>query len=231
MPRTVKPPEQRSAELLDCARRLFFAQGYENTTVNDIIAEAGVSKGAFYHYFASKEALLEALARRLAEESFAGLQPILDDPELDAVARLNALMGGSRRLKIAMAPELRATFDVLFRPENVVLFHRIDQAVTAVAVPVFARILEQGRAEGVFDVTDPVATAETLLQIRLGVAAVMGRAITAAQSGDIDGAVDMLERRIRLFGIAIDRLLKLPDGTVEMSEPGFARALLEARSP
>ena len=54
MTRIKKPPEIRTAELLDCAQRLFFERGYDNTTVNDIIAEAGLSKGAFYHYFASK---------------------------------------------------------------------------------------------------------------------------------------------------------------------------------
>ncbi|TIU12412.1 MAG: helix-turn-helix transcriptional regulator, partial [Mesorhizobium sp.] len=80
MPRVIKPPEIRSAELLDCAQRLFFAHGYDNTTVNDIIREAGLSKGAFYHYFASKEALLEALAARLARDSFTELKPVLDDP-------------------------------------------------------------------------------------------------------------------------------------------------------
>ncbi|WP_370059755.1 helix-turn-helix domain-containing protein [Sinorhizobium fredii] len=39
----IKSPDIRSAELLDCAQRLFFAHGYQNTTVNDIIREAGVS--------------------------------------------------------------------------------------------------------------------------------------------------------------------------------------------
>ena len=55
-----KPPETRIAELLDCAQRLFFERGYDNTTVNDILEAAGLSKGAFYHYFESKEALFSA---------------------------------------------------------------------------------------------------------------------------------------------------------------------------
>src|SRR5208283_202867 len=65
-PRIVKPPAQRREELLDCAQELFLGLGYDNTTVNDVIARAGVSKGAFYHYFTSKEAMLEALAERFA---------------------------------------------------------------------------------------------------------------------------------------------------------------------
>ena len=68
-PRIVKPPGQRREELLDCAQALFLARGYDNTTINDVIARAGVSKGAFYHYFTSKEAMLEALAERFARRS------------------------------------------------------------------------------------------------------------------------------------------------------------------
>jgi AcrR family transcriptional regulator len=224
----IKSPEIRSAELLDCAQRLFFERGYDTTTVNDILREAGLSKGAFYHYFLSKEALLEALAARLARESLAELQPILDDRSLDAVGRLNAFFAGSRRMKVEMAPQMRRTFDVIFRPENVVLFHRIDRAVSEIALPLIAKILAEGNAEGSFSVPDPEAFADFLLQARLDVARQMNRAIEQVKTGAIEKAADHLETRLANYGIAIDRLLKLPDGTIRMVEPGFARALLDA---
>lgn len=226
MPRTVKAPEERSAELLDCAQRQFFARGYERTTVNDILRDAGLSKGAFYHYFESKEALLEALALRLARQSMAELEPALDDPALDPVGKLNAVFAGSRRMKIEMAPQLRATFDVLFRPENAALFHRVNQALTEVAVPVFARIIREGAEAGVFDAGDPEAVAEMLLHLRLGFGATMSRYIARADAGHLEAAARELDERLRLYGLAIDRVLRLPDGTVQVAEPGFARALL-----
>jgi len=228
--RVIKPPEIRSAELLDCAQRLFFRDGYENTTVNDIIREAGVSKGAFYHYFASKEALLEALAARLARDSLAELQPLLDDPSLNAVGQLNALMAGSRRLNVELAPQLHSTFDVLFRPENVVLFHKIDLTVREIAAPLISTILVRGSKEGIFDVPDPQAFADMLMQLRLTFRDVMHQALRRAEQGDIEEAARMLDDRLRLYGIAIDRLLKLPDGTIEVAEDGFARAFLDAGS-
>jgi len=77
--RVVKRPDERRAELLDCAQLLFLAHGYDHTTVNDVIDRAGVSKGAFYHYFTSKEALLEALAERFARRSVEQLGDILED--------------------------------------------------------------------------------------------------------------------------------------------------------
>ena len=226
--RVIKSHEIRSAELLDCAQRLFFANGYDNTTVNDIIREAGVSKGAFYHYFASKEALLEALAVRLASDSITALRPVLDDPSLDAVGRLNALMAGSRRLNVELAPQLHSTFDVLFRPENVVLFHKIDETVREIAAPLICAILERGSEEGLFDIPDPRAFADMLLQLRLTFREVMHKALRRAEEGDLDEAAELLDERLRLYGVAIDRLLKLPDGTIKVAEHGFARAFLEA---
>ena len=106
MPRIKKSPDVRTNEIIGCAERLFFEQGYENTTVNDVIREANVSKGAFYHYFVSKEALLEAVAARMARQSLKELQTVFEDPSLDAVGQLNALFAGSRRLKVDMAPQL-----------------------------------------------------------------------------------------------------------------------------
>jgi AcrR family transcriptional regulator len=57
--------ERRAQEtrqlILDAAYRLFARQGYGQTSVDGIIAEAGASKGAFYHHFASKEELFRAL--------------------------------------------------------------------------------------------------------------------------------------------------------------------------
>jgi AcrR family transcriptional regulator len=196
--------------------------------VNDIIREAGLSKGAFYHHFISKEALLEALAARLAHDSLAELRPMLEDPSLDGIGRLNALFAGSRRLNVELAPQLRKTFFVVFRPENLALFHRVDQAARELVKPIIADLLRKGSDEGILDVPDPEAFAEMFLQLRLIFRDVMQRALRQAERGNIDEAAQLLDERLRLYGIAIDRLLRLPDGTIEAAQPGFARAFLDA---
>jgi len=75
-------PQQRALEtrerIIDAAARAFARRGYGQATVNDIAAEAGISMGALYHHFASKEELFRAildehLRRELAELS--GLRP------------------------------------------------------------------------------------------------------------------------------------------------------------
>ena len=48
--------------IISAAWKLFYDQGYENTTVEDIVFESETSKGSFYHYFEGKDALLGTLA-------------------------------------------------------------------------------------------------------------------------------------------------------------------------
>ncbi|MBB4185658.1 AcrR family transcriptional regulator [Sinorhizobium terangae] len=228
MARIKKSPDVRTNELIDCAQRLFFEHGYENTTVNDVIREVGLSKGAFYHYFASKEALLEAVAARMARQSLDEMRPLLEDPSLDAVGRLNALFASSRRMKVDMAPQLKNTFDALFKPENIVLYHRIDEALTAVTLPFMTEILRRGQEEGSLDAPDPEAMALMLLNLRLGVAKVMHRALQQAEAGDVESAAAMLDSWMQSYGLAVERTLKLPEGSIQVTEPGFARAFLAA---
>lgn len=70
-------PASRRADLLDAAERLFAERGLDATTVADVAAAAGVSKGSFYVYFSSKDALLEALNERLGSALFAVLDDVL----------------------------------------------------------------------------------------------------------------------------------------------------------
>ena len=57
-----KNTRNTKSRIVDAAWKLFYEQGYEDTTVEDIIAVSGTSKGSFYHYFGSKDDLLGSLA-------------------------------------------------------------------------------------------------------------------------------------------------------------------------
>jgi TetR/AcrR family transcriptional regulator, transcriptional repressor for nem operon len=67
MVRVVKDPTVRRTEILDVAQRLLVTRGYEEMGVQDILDELQISKGAFYHYFDSKLALLAAVIDRMQD--------------------------------------------------------------------------------------------------------------------------------------------------------------------
>ena len=73
-------------KIVSAAWKLFYEQGYDNTTVEDIIFESGTSKGSFYHYFEGKDALLGSLSL-IFDEKYEALRREMD-PEGNAVDKL-----------------------------------------------------------------------------------------------------------------------------------------------
>ena len=76
-------------KIVSAAWRLFYEQGYDNTTVDDIVEESSTSKGSFYHYFDGKDALLSSLSI-LFDEKYEELWPSIP-PEMDALEKLGYL--------------------------------------------------------------------------------------------------------------------------------------------
>lgn len=72
--------------IISAAWKLFYEQGYEDTTVEEIIDESGTSKGSFYHYFNGKDALLSTLSV-MFDEKYQELAATMD-PDMDAFDKL-----------------------------------------------------------------------------------------------------------------------------------------------
>lgn len=81
-----KQKRNTKGKIISAAWELFYEQGYEDTTVEEIIERSGTSKGSFYHYFDGKDALLSSLSF-LFDEEYARLQQELD-PDMDAWDKL-----------------------------------------------------------------------------------------------------------------------------------------------
>ncbi len=156
MPRVVKQKDIRQVEVLDQALALFLEYGYDNVSLNDLLAVSGTSKGAFYHYFPSKEALVTALAERSAAEAFDRLKPVFEQAGANALERLNAGLAASYEVKMAMgAPEQLAAMASLLKPHNQALFDQIITIWEDLFRPVLTEVIAQGVYEGVFDTFDP----------------------------------------------------------------------------
>ncbi|MWB99319.1 TetR/AcrR family transcriptional regulator [Agromyces seonyuensis] len=145
-------------EVLRSAVALFAAQGYANTSVQQIVEAAGVTKGAMYHYFESKDDLLFAIYDRMLT---------LQQSHLDEII---ARGGGTVDTVQAACEDVIAT-SIDFLPEGTVFFRSLhmlsaprQQEVTRrrrVYNDAFSALIEQGQAEGAFrtDIPRPVLIA------------------------------------------------------------------------
>lgn len=84
MPR--KDSKSTKTRIVTAAWELFYEQGYDYTTIDDIVERSDTSKGSFYHYFESKDALLSSLSY-LFDEKYEQLKPSLD-PEMNSFDKL-----------------------------------------------------------------------------------------------------------------------------------------------
>ena len=84
-----KDPRNTRRKIVTAAWKLFYEQGYDRTTVDQIILESGTSKGSFYHYFNGKDALLSSLSSLFDDKYEELMQEI--DPEMNSFDKLMLL--------------------------------------------------------------------------------------------------------------------------------------------
>ncbi len=124
------------------------------------------------------------------------------------------------------APESIGAMASMMRPENQSLLRRISAIWEDRFRPVLTEVIAQGVAEGVFDTFDPEGVGDMIQ----GLAATMGtavqRIIAAPDAPARAQAIDAAVLRQRLYGIATDRILGLPDGTVEVLDRDQIEALV-----
>src|SRR5476649_1542736 len=95
--RTLKNPDVRRLEILAAAEKLFEKTGYEKTSVEAIIQEAGIAKGTFYYYFKAKKDILKALVDQTALKMTEYFDSILEMKNLTAVQKLQQMLKSPKK--------------------------------------------------------------------------------------------------------------------------------------
>lgn len=216
--RIVKSAEVRKQEVLVTAMRLFATHGYEQTSINQIIAALSISKGAFYHHYSSKEDLVEALAAMYAQEAANRARSVLEDESLNAFGRLSMFLSRMRGLKIESAAELQAAFAPIFLERNRDLYERTQQAVNKVIQPILARIIAEGVADRTFDTADADAAAEIMLHLMGSTRAMVAALYAATNPVDVQREINRLVERMRYLSTVVDRILGIPEGSIELAD-------------
>ena len=116
----VKGKNQTKKKIVSAAWKLFYEQGYDDTTVDDIIRESGTSKGSFYHYFEGKDALLSTLSL-LFDEKYEELMETMDE-EMNSFDKLLLL-----NMELFTMIENTVPLDLLARMYSTQLITRGDK--------------------------------------------------------------------------------------------------------
>ncbi|MDC2864602.1 TetR/AcrR family transcriptional regulator [Bacillus sp. BP-3] len=158
--RIVKEHEERRNEILDTAEKLFTSKGYMKTTVNDILQEIGIAKGTFYHYFKSKEEVMDAIIMRIVHADVAAAKKIASDPNIPVLDKLFHIL-------MAQAPKTGGNKEKMIeqfhQPSNAEMHQRSLVQSILHLTPVLTEVIKQGINEKVFMTDYPQETIEFLL--------------------------------------------------------------------
>lgn len=210
-----KPHLDTRSALIRSAWELWSTQGYANTSVNAIIAHAGLSKGTFYHWFDARTDLVDAVADLMVQRA---LQRVHADvpQEGTALEQLRTHLASSRAWRFANAPGYREVAAVLYDPANRELRRRVEQRTERVAIREIRAILARGAEDGTLAVADPDLTAEYLVHAGQAIADLQLRDLLAGDPGALDRLVDRAVLHLRWteagLGLAPGTLSELGDG-------------------
>jgi AcrR family transcriptional regulator len=231
MARTVKLDEREAkrTEILDAAHRLVLTKGYERMTIQDILAELRMSSGAFYHYFASKPEVLDALVERIEQESAAPLVRIVRDPDLSAAEKLRGFFATLDQLRVERQAAVVELLQVWYADSNAIVRQKVEAATLAWRAPLIAEVARQGVREGVFTSACPDQAGEIVVGLAQALGAAHAR-LMLGFAGDPD------ERRFVAEALAlhvayvdaIERVLGAPERTLPRADAAAAKLWVRA---
>ncbi len=212
--RTLDPTAHalRRDVFVDAGQHLIEVKGYDQLTVEELLDSVGASKGAFYHYFDSKVALLDAVVERMTEAAAAIIEPIVTDPTLSAVQKLEAVFAGIARWKGERTDLVLAVLQVWLADENAIVREKFRRRIAWRLTPLLADIVEQGQAEGRFTASSADHVARVLVSLIQGANEVATDLYFARRAGTVSFA--FVESRLAAYSEAFDRTLGLPAGSL-----------------
>jgi AcrR family transcriptional regulator len=218
MARTIKEEEYagKRKEILDVAQRLIYTKGYEQMSIQDILNELKISKGAFYHYFDSKQALLEALIDQMRLEAEPIILPIINDPDLPTLEKLHRFFDTAARWKTARKEYILSLTRVWYADENAIVRQKIYASQLKWSAPYFEKIIRQGMQEGVFNTAYPNQISEMVLTLLYHIGDVMVELIFSGEEKTIELA--HAEKMVAAYNDALERVLGAPTGSINLMD-------------
>ena len=140
----MKKGERTRRELAAIAYRLFITNGYESTSVDEIIKTAGIAKGTFYYHYDSKEQLLEEVIGLMIANG--------SDKAKAVLASKASIPEKIVGIILSYRPEESEVLirDALNKPENSILRNRMNEKLREDVILILSKVVKEGIKEGIF---------------------------------------------------------------------------------
>ncbi len=195
-------------------RKLIYTMGFDQMSIQDILNDLGISKGAFYHYFKSKPDLLEGLIDLMMEEALLAIEPVADDPSMNALEKLKEYFLRASVWKTDQIEYLIPIFKVWYKDENVLVREKALVATLRSIIPSLSKIIQQGVDEGVFNTTRPDCLAEVVYMLFYGMGNTLSRTLITKPDESFDEG--KFYNSILVYSTSLERILGAPEGSLEI---------------
>ena len=226
MARIIKNYEERKGEILDTAQQLFFQKGYDHTSVNDIITSIGIAKGTFYHYFESKEDLLDKLVSRWIHEVLPRVKKLAKRKDLNDIEKLNQYFITIRIIKVENIELMKILMRVLYKDENLLLRYKIFKKQVDLLTPEFAKVIRQGMDEGSMDPVDDEETAQLIFSLSVSLNEITVKMLLEADV-KTDNIIDKIEKKLKVYERVLERIVGAEKGSVSVVERKFIEIFMK----
>jgi TetR/AcrR family transcriptional repressor of nem operon len=213
-------------QILDVAQRLIYTKGYEPMTIQDVLDGMQMSKGAFYHYFRSKPALLEAMVERTVDQIEQVLSPIVTDPDLPALEKLRRFFARGSSWKAERKTLMFALMRVWYNDENAVVRQKVVTTALVRLGPLLSAIFHQGLREGVMNTGYPDEVGGLFYSVFQNIGEPFMELVLSPNP-----APDRLLRLQRIFGLysdVLERMLGAPPGSLPIVDEDALKEWLVA---
>jgi AcrR family transcriptional regulator len=229
MARLIKHSEHavKRNEILDAAQKLIYTKGYAQMSIQDILDDLHISKGAFYHYYTSKQALLEAVINRMTEQALGIVEPIVAEPNLSALKKFQLFFDTVASWKTARKDLLLALLRGWYVDDNAIVRQKVVASGLQRITPMLTSILQQGIDEGVLAIAFPERVCEVIFSMMIGMSDTIATILLNPPPPGED-ALTRLENTVTVYTNALERVMGAPNGSLKLMDKAMIKQWLVA---
>ncbi len=214
----MKKGDLRRGQILDTAEALFFEQGYDRTSIQDILNRLGISKGGFYHYFDAKETVLREICERRWTAQFDRVRMELYSGRLHPIEKLNLLMRLANLFENEDAHFAALMLKICYRDRDVAIRDYRRRILIAKVTEYLSDALAEGVSQGALHTRHPQETAKLLLPLACDIND-EACDLLASQPENPDRMLRVIEL-LNVYREGVELLSGAPYGTVVLFEAG-----------